>query len=104
MDRITGTYLPLSLSTEERNFVFSYYAMKSALFSNPATNEYPHFYTESEAVYSAPIFTDRIVPTPNHGMRLVLTISLPISPMYGFNANGIWNHVFPVAPNLVIPE
>lgn len=103
MQLIQPPYLPLSLNTVERSIVFDYFTLKSALFSKPISNEFPHFYMESEASYSAPIMTDRIVQTPNHGMRLIIAMAIPINPMYGFNASGIWNFALPMAQDLILP-
>ena len=103
MELIQAPYIPLDLNTVERKIVFDYYTLKSALYSKPIANNFPHFFVESDASYSAPIMTDRIVQTPNFGMRLIVTMAIPISPMYGFNANGIWNHALPMAQDLILP-
>ena len=103
MDLIQAPYIPANLDIVEKNFVFDYYSLKSALYSAENTNFFPHFFTESDSHYSAPIFHDRIVQTPEHGMRLIMNASILIRPMYGFNANGIWNHALATSPNIVIP-
>ena len=104
MDLIQAPYIPLDLNIVEKNFVFDYFTLKSGLFSKAPDSLFPHFFTESAAHWDTPIYMDRIVQTPNHGMRLILSASILISPMYGFNANGIWNHAAATSPNLIIPN
>lgn len=103
MNLIQAPYIPNSLTTVEKRLVFDYYTLKSALYSVTETNLFPRTYIESEANYKAPIFNDRIVQTPTDGMRLIINASILIDPMYGFNANGIWNHALNTAPNLLLP-
>ena len=54
-------------------------------------------------MFKSAVFADRIVKTPDDGMRLILQASILMSPRYGFNANGIWNHVLPTVQNLILP-
>ena len=51
MNLIQAPYIPASLTTVERSFVFDYYTLKSALFSSPNTNMYGHEFTESDSSY-----------------------------------------------------
>lgn len=102
MTPITGPYRPLSLDTIERETVFNLETMLSAIYSRPATTSYPHVYEESQAVYSAPIMSKRQVPTPDGKMRVIYTIAFQVDPMMGFGANGVWNHVLPIAADLVL--
>lgn len=104
MNPIQAPYIPLDLDTVEKRFVFDYFSLKSALFSQAADSIFPHFITESDAHWRTPIFSDRTVRTPDQGMRLILSASILINPMYGFNANGVWNHALNTAPNLIIPN
>ena len=103
MNLIVAPYLPLSLTTVERNFVFDYFTLKSGLYSAADTNLFPHHFTESDSHHSAPIYSERIIQTPQHGMRLIINAAILIDPMYGFNANGIWNHALNTSPNLILP-
>ena len=102
MQFITAPYLPLSLSTIERQTVFNLETMMSSMYKQPGTTTFPQMYKESDAVYEAPIISKRIIPTPNGQMRMIYTIAFQIDPMAGFNANGIWNHVLNIAPDLVL--
>lgn len=104
MDLVQSPFIPLDLDKVEKRFIFDYLSLKSALYSAENTNMFPHFFTESDSHYSAPIFNDRTVQTPEHGMRLILNASILIRPGYGFNANGVWHHVLETAPNLIIPN
>lgn len=104
MDHIQAPYIPLDLDSVERRFVFDYFSLKSSLFSVASSPLFPHFFTESEAHWKTPIYSNRIVETPDHGMRLILNASILIDPMYGFNANGIWNHALATSPDLIIPQ
>lgn len=104
MELIASPYQPSEFNIVENRFVFDYYSLKSALFSTENTNMYPHFFTESDSHYAAPVFNERIVQTPEHGMRLILNAAILIRPMYGFNGNGVWNHVLSTSPNIIIPN
>lgn len=95
-------FTPATFDFTENRFVFDYFSLHSALYAAPPTNTYPHFFSESEAHYSAPILSHKIVKTPQDGLRLIITASIPILPMYGFNASGIWNFVTQVSPDIVV--
>lgn len=102
MAPITGTYRPLGLDTIEKETIFNLETLMSGLYSKTATTSYPHSYVESDAVYGAPIVSKRIIPTPTNGLRLIYVIAFQLNPMAGFQANGIWNHVLPMAQDLVL--
>ena len=102
MTPITGTYRPLSLDTIEKETIFNLETLMSGIYSQSSTALYPHSYIESQAVYAAPIISKRVVPTPENGMRMIYTVAFQIDPMAGFNANGIWNHVLPMAQDLIL--
>jgi hypothetical protein len=95
-------YTPESFSKVENRYIFDHLSLESALYAAAATNTFPHFYNESEANYNAPILFHKVIQTPSNGMRIITTASIPINPMYGFNANGIWNHVLQVSPDIVV--
>ena len=103
MQKIVAPYLPLSLTTVEREFVFNFLTLESALFSQADTNLFPHFYTENEANYKAPVYSHRLVQTPTDGKRIILNAAIRIDAMHGFNANGLWNHVLNTSPDLILP-
>jgi hypothetical protein len=100
MTPITGTFRPNSLNTVERETVFNLETLFSAIYSKPPTTTYPHVYEESQAVYAASVMTKRQIPTPDGRMRVIYTIAFQVDPMMGFNANGVWNHVLPMAQDL----
>ena len=102
MQFITSPYLPLSLSSIERQTVFNLETIMAAIYKQPGTTTFPQTYKESDAVYEAPVTSKRQVPCPDGKMRLIYTIAFEIDPMAGFNANGIWNHVLNIAPDLVL--
>lgn len=102
MTPIASPYRPLGLNTVEKETVFNLETLMSGLYSKPSTASFPHTYIESDAVYSAPVMSKRIVPTPDGRVRMIYVISFEISPMAGFNSNGIWNHVYPMAQDLVL--
>lgn len=102
MDFIQPPYLPGSLTTIERQTVFNLETIMSSLYRQPPTTTYPHEYVESQAAYSSSVMSKRIVPCPDGRMRMIYSIAFEISPMAGFNANGIWNHVLDIAPSLVL--
>lgn len=103
MQHIQTPYIPNSLTTVERRFIFDFFTLNSALMSAPDTNLFSKQYTESEANYKAPVYSHRITTTPTDGTRIIISASLRIDPMYGFNANGIWNHVLDTSPDLILP-
>lgn len=102
MAPITGTWLPNSLINVERATCFNLETLFTGIYSAPPTAQFPHSFTKAEALYGQPIMTKEIVVTPQDGVRLIYTIAFKISPMQGFSANGIWNHVLPIAPDLVL--
>ena len=100
MNPVTSPARPLSLDTVENETVYNLETLMSALYSKPSTATHPHTYIESEAVYPAPIISKRIVPTPDGRVRMIYVVCFEIDPMAGFSANGIWNHVYPMAQDL----
>lgn len=100
---VTGPYRPLSLDTVEKETVFNLECLIKAIYESPPTAQFPHAFTEAESVYSAPVIQKRIVPTPDGKTRMIYSIAFDISPGHGFDAAGIWNHIRPMAPNLVLP-
>lgn len=101
MAPIQPPFRPSSLNTVERETVFNLETLLSGLYSKPSTATYPHVYIESDAVYAAPVISKRIVPTPDGRIRMIYVVAFDLAPMAGFNANGIWNHVLPMAEDLV---
>lgn len=99
MDLITGPMYPQSLNMLERQTVFNIEALKSSIYTHPSTNQFPHMFTEAEAVYAMPVIAKREIWTPDNGMRLIYQIAFPIAAMNGYAANGIWNHILPMAPD-----
>lgn len=102
MTPITGTYRPLGLDTIEKETIFNLETLMSGLYSKAPNTSFPHNYIESPAVYGAPIVSKRIIPTPENGLRLIYVIAFELDPMAGFQANGVWNHVLPMAQDLVL--
>lgn len=102
MNFVSELYTPSTFNQVENRYIFDHLSLESALYAATATNQFPHFYNESEANYNAPVLAHRIVKTPQNGMRIITTASIPINPMYGFNANGIWNHVLQVSPDIIV--
>ena len=102
MQNITGSYLPQSLINTERTACFNLETLFAGIYSKVPTQSFPHHFTKAEALYGQPIMSKEIVVTPTDGVRLIYTIAFKISPMQGFSANGVWNHVLPMADDLVL--
>ena len=91
----------------EQRLVFDFLAIHCALAKgNPDVSgvNYPKFFTEADNVYSRPVTSYRIRETPADGHRLIMEISVPIDPLAGIQANGLWNHVYEIAPSFPLPD
>lgn len=92
--------------SREQRLVFDFLAIHCAIAKgNPdaAGVQYPKFFIESDNVYSRPVTSYRIRETPTDGHRLIIEISFPIDPLAGIQANGLWNHVYEIAPSVELP-
>lgn len=96
-----------SFDSREQRLVFDFLALHCALAKgNPDLQgtDYPKFFTEASNVYSRPVTSYRIRETPTDGHRLIMEISVPIDPLAGIQANGLWNHVYEIAPTIELPD
>lgn len=91
----------------EQRLVFDFLALHSALAKggpDPSGTVYPKFFIEADNVYSRPVTSYRIRETPTDGHRLIIEISLPIDPLASIQANGLWSHVYEIAPSMDLPD
>lgn len=91
----------------EQRLVFDFLALHCALAKgnpDPTGTVYSKFFIEADNVYSRPVTSFRIRETPNDGHRLIMEISVPIDPLATIQANGLWNHVYEVAPSIQLPS
>lgn len=91
----------------EQRFVFDFLALHSALAKgnpDPTGTQFPKFFTEADNVYARPVTSFRIRETPTDGHRLIMEISIPINPLATIQANGLWNHVYEIAPSIELPN
>lgn len=93
--------------SREQRLVFDFLALHCAIAkgsSDVTGTQYPKFFIEADNVYSRPVTSYRIRETPTDGHRLILEISFPIDPLAGIQANGLWNHVYEIAPNVTLDD